>query len=112
MIRSGEYKTRARIQKSTITRDAEGGEIRTWSTFKTVWCKVTPSEAKEFVSNLRQESQIEHKVEMRWVRGVTAAMRLKIRDKATGGDRMLNIGGVMDEGDRHEKLTLSCKEGQ
>ena len=109
-MRVGEYRTRARIQKDTITRDAEGGEVRSWNTFKTVWCKVTPVDAREFVSDLSQQAQVEHKVEMRWTRGITAAQRLVIRDKATGADRILKISGVVDEGERHVKLVLTCIE--
>lgn len=109
-MRIGDMKTRARVQKPTETRDAEGGVTRTWATFRKVWCKVIGKGGDEFLHESQMNTKTVHKVFTRWTNGITTGHRLVIRDKQTGTDRVLNISSVVDINEEHVWLVLLCNE--
>lgn len=49
MIDPGILKTRLVVQQPVETPDDQGGVVRTWTTFATVWAQVTPLAARESV---------------------------------------------------------------
>jgi len=49
MIDPGILRTRLVVQQPIDTPDDQGGVVRTWTTFATVWAQVTPLAARESV---------------------------------------------------------------
>jgi len=50
MIDPGQLKTRLVVQQPAETPDDQGGVVRTWTTFATVWAQVTPLDARRDVA--------------------------------------------------------------
>lgn len=46
-MRAGRLDRRIQIQTLTVTRDAHGGQLQTWTTLATVWAQVIPMRGKE-----------------------------------------------------------------
>lgn len=103
--RTGEMRERVSIQKYAETRSAMGSSIRDFVTENTVWAKVNPVGAKERLQADQVNSEITHRVSMRFYSpGITSADRLLF------GTRKLNIISVIDVGERGCDTVLDVSE--
>lgn len=86
------------IQQATVTRDAIGGEVRSWAELRAIWCRVADVSVKEYLA--ADEVQGKRVVKIRCYRDdvadVTPLMRVVI------GSRTLEVEGALSnlEGDR------------
>lgn len=86
------YPHRIRIEELTQVQDQDTGEITEgWREFKSVMAQVTPMSAKEFISAEAIQSQISGRVEVRYMEGLQADMRIVFRGN------VYNIHGILPD---------------
>lgn len=96
---------RVTIEQPVLVADGQGGYTKSWSTFATVWARMIPASGSENASTGQQVSEINYRVTIRPLAGVTNAMRLN------WGGRVFNIRSVMDPDGMEASLVLNVEEG-
>lgn len=107
-MQAGLLKKRITIQVKAVgspAQDEYGEPNTTWQTFKTVWASIEPIQGREFWAQQQVQSEITHRVRVRYVSGVTADMRILY------GARVLSIKHIIDAKENHNELQLMCVEG-
>lgn len=103
MIDAGQLRERIVVQKPTESRNRLGETTYTYDTFAEVWASVTGVTAREFLLANTQQTEITHRIRMRYLTGLTNQMRISWRG------RTLQIISVLEHENRsvHE---LICTE--
>lgn len=103
MIKAGELRERVTVQSAIQTTNSLGESIPTWSTFATVWASVEGVTARELLLAGQQQTEISHRVRLRFLTGLNQQMRLAWRG------RTLEIISILEHENRsiHE---LICQE--
>lgn len=102
-MQAGKLDRRVTIESYSTTRDANGGEVRSWSTLATVWAnKHDMTGFERGVSNQEALAEVETTWLIRYRSDVTAKMRLY------DGVSYYNIEGIAEIG-RKWGLQLKCK---
>lgn len=101
---AGKLRHRVTIQQLVKADDGYGGIVETWQDVATVWATVEPLRGSERYRAQQVQSELTHKVTMRYRPGVKPQMRLLY------GDRVLEIEAVIDVEERHRWLELLCSE--
>ena len=106
---------RLALQQEVVTGDDAGGFTRSWQELAQLWAEIQPitggdsrlnvSSGKEIFAAGQLQSQISHRVFLRWRDGVTAAMRLVFES------RVFNIRYVAVTQEDKEMLELLVQEG-
>ena len=101
----GKLNKRVVIQQPSTLKDDYGQSIMdAWEDFKTVWAEVSPIVGREYFAAETVNSEITHKVRLRYRTGITPDMRIKY------GDRILSIQSVINYKEMDVELQLMCKE--
>ena len=103
-LRAGKYCHQVYLQAPAKTYDAEGQEVITWTTVATVWAEVVPLTGKEYFAAKAVNSELTHRVTIRYRRNVKTTWRVLY------GTRVLEIMSVADVEEKHVELELLCKE--
>lgn len=104
-MRAGDLRHRITIQEQIKTVDGVGGFDLEWTTYGTVWAAVWPVSAKEITSQGKPSGEITHKVRIRYLSGITDAMRIIF------GTRTLEIvAPPINNDERNVSLDLLCRE--
>ena len=74
------------------------------TTFTTVWAAVEPLRGRAFMEAKAAQSEVSHRVRMRYMDGITAAMKVRFEGRIFSLDAVLNIG------ERNRELHLMCVE--
>jgi len=102
-MRAGPLRHKVILQEKSVTgRDAKGGEVIDWVEFSTVRANVVPLRGREYVAIRQAQAELQVRIEMRFLSGVTSAMR------AVHGTAIYNIADVIDVGGRRRNLELMC----
>lgn len=109
MGRIGKLRQRGRLQRRTVTLEADGGGMTSWKTYATVWCNVVPLAGQAKLNEQKTTGLVEHRVELRWRRDVHPSDRLVLRSRE-GVDRVLTLTAVTNQGERYRMLVLSATE--
>lgn len=107
MIDAGKYRQRLTLQTHDGAKDAFGAPDRSdghWVDGDTVWASVDPLSGRDIWQAAQEQWEVTHKIRMRYRRGVTPDMRLKM------GTRTFRIVSVIDWEERHESLLIMAKE--
>lgn len=107
-INPGELRHRITIQKCNSNQN-NYGEIDinatiTWSDVVTVRAGIYPISGKEFFAAETVNSEITHKVKIRYIEGISPNMRIKFNN------RIFSIESVINFQERGIELQLLCKE--
>lgn len=102
-MNAGDLRERVTVQQQTETRNRLGESIPTWATFAEVWASVQGVTAREFLLAGQQQTEISHRVRMRYLTGLTQQMRLSWRG------RTLEIISILERNNRSEH-ELICQE--
>jgi SPP1 family predicted phage head-tail adaptor len=100
---AGDMWTRVTIEQPTSTANAVGEAVLSWSTFATVWAAVDSLSARETERFAETVGFMTHRVRIRYLSGLTSAMRIKYRD------RILEIGQILER-DRLWHQEIICTE--
>lgn len=103
-MQAGRLRHRIQIKSPVEARNAYGEKIVTWSTLVTLWASVEPIFGREFFDAEQVQSEISHKVRMRYYPGITPQMRV-VHD-----GRTLEIKTVINVRERDTEMDLMCRE--
>lgn len=108
MLDAGKLRHRVVVQRYVGEADDYGDirwqDDRNWRNVFPVWAAVDPISGKEFYAAEQAQSDVSHKVRMRYRGGIKPGMRLLL------GERKLYIRSVIDWEERHESLLLMVQE--
>lgn len=108
MIDAGKLRHRITFQKFDGQQDDYGDPLdaddKHWSKVVTTWAAIDPISGRELYAAEQSQSEVTHKVRLRYRPGITTAMRISWQG------RKLKILSVIDWEERHESLLLMCKE--
>lgn len=100
----GKMRHRITIESKSRSGDGYGGASVTWSTHATVWGEIKPASAAEQAFADRLENKITHKIKIRELSTVTAAMRIKY------DGRTFKIKGVRSKEERGRWTEIMVEE--
>jgi SPP1 family predicted phage head-tail adaptor len=103
MIDPGKLRERITIEQATETRNAMGESVMSWSTFAERWASVEGLSSREVLLTGQQQTEISHRVRLRYVEGFKGTMRIVWRG------RVLEIASLLEHGNRSEHEAI-CTE--
>ena len=108
MIDPGKMRHRITFQVFTGEQDSFGDPLQAddsnWKDKVSLWAAIDDLRGRKFYAAGQDQSEVTHKVFCRYYPGLTTAMRIKY------GKRTFQIGSIIDWEERHERLTITCKE--
>lgn len=103
-INPGELRHRITIQKLNNSQNEYGEVSELWEDILNVRAGIYPISGKEFFAAETVNSEITHKVKIRYIEGITPNMRIKFNN------RIFSIESVINFQERNIELQLLCKE--
>ena len=107
-MNAGDLNTRVQVQEPVEVNGSEGELERTWLTIGSRWAHVEPLSGREFWQAQQVQSDVTHRVRMRYDRQITSKHRLLLSQYETG--RVLNIAHVRVRDERKAEMELLCVE--
>jgi len=104
VIDPGKMRERVTIERATATRNSIGESVQTWSTFAERWASVEGLSSREVLQSGQQQTEVSHRVRMRYLPGLAQTMRLKWRG------RTLEITSLLEHGNRTEHELLCVED--
>ena len=102
-MRAGDFRYRVTIEQKSVARDTSGGEVVTWSVFAVVWSSCETITGREFFASAQVNSTVTTKFGIRYLAGVTTAMRISF-----AGD-LYNIVAILDSDKKADLVLLTEK---
>lgn len=104
-VRAGKLRHRITIQyKSSESPDSAGNPQPVWADEATVWGSVEPLSGREFFAAQQVNSEVTHRITMRYRSGMDPEKRIKF------GTRYFGILAVLNREERNISLELLCVE--
>jgi SPP1 family predicted phage head-tail adaptor len=103
-INAGKYRVPVKIQQRTSEKDSYGSTTDNWTDFIKVRAGIFPLGGSEFFKANEINSQITHRVHIRYVPGITPDMRIVLNG------RNLMITSISNYQERNIELQMYCKE--
>lgn len=104
-MRAGRLRHRVDIEEFAQNKSTDTGAVtEAWATVATVWASVEPLKGREFIEASQVQSNLSHRVRMRYRPGVTTSHRL------VHNGRALNIVSVANLEERNIELEIMCME--
>ena len=105
-MRAGDLRHRIDFQVETETADGMGGKNLTWAAvYRAVPAAIWPVSSRERLDNLKLESEITHKIRVRYISGITSKHRIKY------GTRTFDIQGApINHEERNRYLDILATE--
>lgn len=103
-MQAGRLRHRVIIQSAVEARNAYGEAIKTWSTVATVYASVEPIRGREMFDAEQVQSEVTHRVRLRYRPGLTSQMRLLFNA------RTFEVQTVINVNERNREVQLMCKE--
>ncbi len=108
MIDAGKLRHRITFQRFDGESDDYGDPLEAddshWTDVATTWAAIDPVSGRELYAAEQSQSEVTHKVRLRYRPGLTTAMRI------SRGKRRFKILSIIDWEERHESLLMMCKE--
>ncbi|MCM3763448.1 phage head closure protein [Neobacillus niacini] len=103
-INSGEFRHVITFQKISGTQNSYGEKSKDWVDVIKSRAGIYPVSGKEFFAAETVNSEVTHKVNLRYLSGITPDMRIKF------GERFFSIISVINFQEKNIELQLLCKE--
>jgi len=103
-MQAGKLRHRVTIQEATESVDSYGQPTFAWADEATVWASIEPLRGQERLAQQQIESDVTHRVTLRYLTNLTPAKRIKF------GSRYLEIRSVMNVDEHDETMVLECHE--
>ena len=103
-MRSGNLKHKIDIQEPIETKNSFGEIESTWQTFVIAYASIVPISGKEYFSSSRLNSEVTHKLEIRYTQNILPKMRVSY------GERVFNIESVINIREERKTIQLMCIE--
>ena len=102
----GSLRHRVVLQTPTVTQNAYGEPVQSWSTIVTVWARVEPTSGKERFAAMQQQSEIDHRIVCRYQ---SALSTLAADDRATWNGKTFDIKSVINTDERNIELQIFAR---
>lgn len=103
-MKAGDLRERITVQAYTETKNSLGEMVPVYDqTFAEVWASVQGVTAREFLLAGQQQTEISHRIRMRYLTGLTQRMRIVWRG------RTMEIVSILEHANRSEHELL-CQE--
>ncbi len=94
---------RITIEQLTVTRDAIGGVMETWSALhQNVPAEIVPLSGREFIAAQSTQSSVSLRITVRYLAGLTPLMRV------VHGSNVYNVEAVLPDPSMRRHMTLMC----
>lgn len=103
-MRAGKLRHRVTVERPQEAAGAYGEAQVSWEPMATVWASVEPVSGREFFAAAQVQTDITHRVRMRYLAGVTPKHRIRF------GERLLDVRLVRNIEERNAELELLCVE--
>lgn len=103
-MNAGDLRQRVTIQYKTVTKDAYGQEVITWTDLATVWASVEPLSGREFMEGRQETAEVNTRIRIRQRTGIEPEQR------AVWGSVIYNILAVILIQTRNREIHLMCRE--
>lgn len=106
-MRAGRLRHEIVIQQrsgGTESRFGAPSSTGSWTTFKTVWARIVPLTGAERFQAQQTFESVDHRIETRWLDGVTPEMRVQY------GNRTFEIEAPLNMEELDRELHLMCHE--
>jgi SPP1 family predicted phage head-tail adaptor len=100
----GRLRERVTVQRATVSRNSIGESVQTWSDLVERWASVEGLSGREVLQSGQQQTEVTHRVRMRYVDGMTHTDRLLWRG------RVLEISSLLEHANRTEHEILCVEE--
>ena len=104
MIDPGRMRERVVVQRATTAKNAIGESVQTWTDLVERWASVEGLSSREVLQTGQQQTEVTHRVRMRYVAGMTSSDRLMWRG------RVLEISSLLEHGNRTEHELLCVED--
>jgi SPP1 family predicted phage head-tail adaptor len=105
-MEAGRLRDRVTIEQPGTVRSASGAAAPAWSAFATVYAPIRPLTMRERVSGAQLAPEVDTEIEIRFLDGVTAGMRV------VAGTEVYGIDGAVDPERKRARLVLRCVKGR
>ncbi len=106
MIQAGAMRHSVRLEQRSTSVDAAGEQVNTWAEFATRRCSVMRAPGGEVFASAQRNERVPVTLELRWLDGVTGAMR------AVFAGKIHDVASVVDPDGLGERLVLTLIEHQ
>jgi SPP1 family predicted phage head-tail adaptor len=96
---------RVTLQEETQTSDGAGGYVRGWQDIADLWAEIISLNGKEKLFAGQLQSQVSHKILLRYRNDVRAGQRLLLENRA------FNIRYLFNVDEQNETIELLAEEG-
>jgi SPP1 family predicted phage head-tail adaptor len=103
-INPGEYRHVIEFESLENVSDSYGAPFDRWLHVLKTRAAIYPISGKEFYAAETVNSEVSHKVNMRYMPGITPDLRIKF------GDRFFSIISIINFQEKNIQLQLLCKE--
>lgn len=103
-MRAGLLHEQVIIQKKSVTRDAYGAEVITWTTLATVRASLEPLRGREYMEARQVQADVDYRIRIRYLNTVRPTMRV------LWGTRVFDVISVIHVGERRVETQLMSRE--
>ncbi len=100
----GKMRHKIELQQRKMEQDSHGEQVDTWTTQRTVFAGIETVRGREFEQGEALQSEVTHKVTVRYDATLTPDMRIKY------GDRYFQILHRINKNERDRQYELMCRE--
>ena len=109
-MRAGALRHLIDIEPNTIAVDANGDRTETWTSVHQCWASIETGNGRELFAARQVVADLTHTIRLRFVIGLTPAMRVKYVDQKTQAVRYFDIKSILNPDERDEMLTMQAVE--
>ena len=109
-MRAGALRHLIDIESNTIDVDANGDRTEAWASVHQCWASIETGNGREFFAARQVMADLTHTIRLRFVIGLTPAMRVKYVDQKTRATRYFDIKSILNPDERDEMLTMQATE--
>lgn len=103
-MRSGNLKHKIDITSYADVKNDFGEVEKSFSVFKTTYASIVPVSGKEYFASKQTNAEVSHKIECRFISGITPSMRIVY------GARVFNIESVINIREANKILQIMATE--
>lgn len=105
-MQAGALRDYVTIQQPGTARSGTGAAAPVWTTYAAVWARIRPLTMRERVNGAQLAPEVDTEIEIRYLAGVTAGMRV------VAGAEVYGIDGAEDPERKRQRLVLRCVKGR
>lgn len=110
MVRAGDMRHVVELQVRSTVKDAAGEAQNTWNVFARRRAAIMRTPGREVFASAQRDGRVPVIIRLRWLDGVTDAMRLVFRCNCCAGRGVHDVKSAIDEAGLNEELVITAEE--